>query len=67
MCLLCIEFQKERMTLKEAYRALFEMEEAMPPEHRKAVRKMLEDAERRHDEASASSSSLAPPASPKSP
>lgn len=65
MCLLCVEFQKERMTLKEAYRALFEMEEAMPPEHRLVIRKMLQEAEERQKQASGSldPSSLPPSAS----
>ncbi len=48
MCLICIEFQKERMSIAEARRALGEMIVDLPPEHSREVEKMLKDAEMKH-------------------
>lgn len=45
MCLLCIEFQKQNMTVREGWRAYGEMVEGLDAEHAKEVRKMLEEAE----------------------
>lgn len=50
MCLLCIEFQKQRMTVKEGWRAYGEMKEAMEPSHAAEVKKMLEEAEKEEDD-----------------
>ena len=51
MCLICIDFQKERMTIKDAKRAYREMVVDMGPEHAKEVRTMIEEAERKQREA----------------
>lgn len=48
MCLICIEFQKERMNIAEARRALGEMIIDLPPEHSREVEKMLKDAEKKN-------------------
>lgn len=45
MCLICVEFQKQRMTIFEARRALGEMVEGLEPEHVDEVEDMLEEAE----------------------
>ena len=45
MCLICIEFQKEKMTIKEARRALGEMIVGLEDEHVVEVEKMLQNAE----------------------
>ncbi|WP_230470172.1 hypothetical protein [Lujinxingia vulgaris] len=45
MCLICVEFAKERMTPLEARRALGEMIEGMEPEHVAEVEAMLTEAE----------------------
>ena len=45
MCLICIEFEKQRMTAKEARRAFSEMVVDLDPDHAKVVKKMLDDAE----------------------
>lgn len=45
MCIICVHYEKEKMTIKEASRALKEMRVAMDPEHVEEVEKMLyEDA-----------------------
>lgn len=46
MCLICVEFQKERMTLFEARRAFGEMVEGLDKKHAKEVEEMLDDAEK---------------------
>ncbi len=45
MCLICVEFQRDRMTVGEARRALREMVEGLPPGHVDEVQRMLADAE----------------------
>ena len=45
MCLICVDFQRERMTITEARRAYGEMVESIGPEHAKEVRDMLNEAE----------------------
>lgn len=47
MCLICIEFQKEKMTIFEARRALTEMvrSDHLDDEHVKEVEQMLDEAE----------------------
>lgn len=49
MCLICIEFEKQRMTLGEARRAYGEMAEGMEPDHAREVREMLDKAEKSAD------------------
>ncbi|MBT8491715.1 MAG: hypothetical protein KJO07_01535 [Deltaproteobacteria bacterium] len=44
MCLICVEFQKQRMSAAEARRALGEMRIKVGDEHAKQVERMLEDA-----------------------
>ena len=46
MCLICIEFEKQRMTAGEARRALGEMIGDLKPEHVEEVEEMISDAER---------------------
>ena len=46
MCLICIEFEKQRMTLAEARRALGEMVRELDTDHAREVAEMLEKAER---------------------
>lgn len=45
MCLICVEFQKQRMTIGEARRAMREMSSTMPQEHVVEVNEMLREAE----------------------
>lgn len=45
MCLICVEFERERMTVFEARRAFGEMVEGMEPEHALEVEDMLAEAE----------------------
>jgi hypothetical protein len=44
MCLICIEFEKERMNITEANRALGEMIEVIGPKHAAEVKEMLREA-----------------------
>ena len=45
MCLICVDFQRDRMTIIEARRALREMVETLDEEHVYEVRRMLAEAE----------------------
>lgn len=45
MCLICVEFQRERMTVFEARRAFGEMAVGMDKEHVEQVEAMLSEAE----------------------
>ncbi len=45
MCLICLEFDKNAMSVVEARRALGEMRVAMDDDHAKAVEEKLEAAE----------------------
>jgi hypothetical protein len=45
MCLICIEFEKGRMTFQEGWRALGEMREQLEPGHIEEVEAKLEKAE----------------------
>ena len=47
MCIICIDFEKQTLTIDEARRALTEMISSLDPEHAAAVRQMLDEAERR--------------------
>ena len=42
MCLICIEYAKQKMTVAEGYRALVEMSESIGDEHAMEVAEMLE-------------------------
>ena len=44
MCLICIDFQRQRLTLTEARRAFSEWQESMDAEHAKEVEAMLTEA-----------------------
>ena len=43
MCLICVEYGKEKLTLKEAWTNLGEMYKTMDPDHRIEVSNMLMD------------------------
>ena len=47
MCLICVEFEKERMTVAEARRALGEMRgtDKMDQDHAREVEAMLDEAD----------------------
>lgn len=51
MCLICVEFQKDKMTVLEARRAFQEMITTLEPEHAREVRDMLDEAQRKEREA----------------
>ena len=44
MCLICVDFEKEKLTLREAWANFGEMAPGMEPEHRKEVLNKLMDA-----------------------
>lgn len=46
MCLICLDFERQKLTLREARRAYGEMVEKIGPEHAEEVRQMLDEAER---------------------
>ena len=46
MCLICVDFQRQRMTLQDAQRALREMITTMDPEHAREVKDMIQRAAR---------------------
>ncbi len=45
MCLICIEFEKQRMSVAEARRAYSEMVDGLTPAHAREVKEMLDEAE----------------------
>jgi hypothetical protein len=45
MCLICVEFQKQKMTVLEARRAFREMSVSLEAEHIREVEDMLDQAE----------------------
>lgn len=45
MCLICIEFARQRMTVREARRAYCEMLPRLDVEHAREVQHMLDEAE----------------------
>ncbi len=54
MCLICVDFQKQKMTTQDARRALREMASSLGEEHAKEVREMirkkeLDDAANKND------------------
>ena len=46
MCLICVDFQRQKMTAFEARRGLGEMGEVIGPEHAAEVEQLLRDAEK---------------------
>lgn len=46
MCLICVDFQRQKMTAFEARRALGEMVEVIGPQHAAEVEQLLRDAEK---------------------
>jgi hypothetical protein len=48
MCIICVEFEKGRMTAKEARRALGEMVPKIGTEHAEEVERVLRDHAERH-------------------
>jgi hypothetical protein len=50
MCLICIEFDKQRMTLREARRAYSELVEGLDPIHAQEVKAKLDSAPPEPDE-----------------
>ena len=51
MCLICVDFDRGALKLREAKRALGEMRTTLDAQHLKEVEKKLDDAERAaHDE-----------------
>ena len=46
MCLICVDFQRQKLTGLEARRALGEMREKIGAEHAKEVEEMLAEAAR---------------------
>lgn len=55
MCLICVDFQRERMTILEARRALGEMTEKIGDEHAREVEEMLHEAAQAKERDAASS------------
>jgi precorrin-3B methylase len=49
--MICVEFQKQRMTTGEARRAYGEMVESLEPDHAEEVEEMIEEAERANEAA----------------
>lgn len=47
MCLICVEYEKQKMTIREAWQAYGEMAKAMDPQHAKEVKTMLEEEEKK--------------------
>lgn len=45
MCIICVEFQKQRLTFQEARRNLGEMVDSIGEDHAQEVKSMLEEAE----------------------
>jgi len=50
MCLICLDFQKQKMSLLEARRAFGEMRQSMEPAHVREVLDMLDKAEEEEKE-----------------
>lgn len=46
MCMICVDFQKQKMTTRDARRALREMRDDMDPEHAREVTQMIVEAEK---------------------
>ena len=52
MCMICIDFDRGALKLREARRALGEMRSTLDTEHLKEVEKKLDDAERESPDSS---------------
>lgn len=67
MCLICIDFQKQKMTINDARRALREMSESLGDAHTREVSQLISQAEKaqREQAAQAQTHAAAPP--PKDP
>jgi hypothetical protein len=52
MCLICIDFDRGALKLKEARRALGEMRQTLDPEHLEEVERKLDQAEREEQKSS---------------
>ena len=50
MCLICVEYNKNKLRLEEAWRNLYEMKEQIGEEHTLEVIDMLWSEERRREE-----------------
>lgn len=50
MCLICVDFQKGRMNIRDARRALGEMREKIGDDHTREVVTMLDDADKKKRE-----------------
>ena len=50
MCLICIDFQRDKMTISDARRALGEMRETLDDDHVREVESMIRDAEQEQDD-----------------
>lgn len=46
MCMICVDWQKQRMTLGDAQRAFGEMVQTLDPKHAREVKAMLDEAAR---------------------
>ncbi len=45
MCLICVDFQKQKMTITDARRALREMSTTLEDEHVREVQQMIREGE----------------------
>ena len=48
MCIICVEFEMSRLTIKEARRNLAEMAESLDPDHVEEIEKALDEKEIEH-------------------
>lgn len=62
MCLICVDFQKEKMTLNDAKRAYREMVVTMDDDHAREVKAMLQKAEK--EQKSTASNTSTDPSTP---
>ena len=49
MCLICLDFEKGKLTTREARRALGEMAPQLDPDHLREVESLIEEAEAEED------------------
>ncbi len=47
MCMICVDFMKQKMTTQDARRALREMRDGMDPEHAREVSQMIVEEEKK--------------------
>jgi vacuolar-type H+-ATPase subunit H len=60
MCMICVDFQRQKMTIQDARRALREMTELLEPEHVEQVQEMLTRAEEEQEEVAQSAAQSGP-------